>query len=71
VKIEYDPDINASIRPDIAAMIKENVTEPCECGCDEIYVSLQSENMIDVKCYDCGKSFFELEIEIEEETTES
>jgi len=71
VKIEYDPDINTAIRPDIAAMIKENVTEQCGCGCDEIYVSLQSESMIDIKCYDCGKSYFELEMEIEEETMEN
>ncbi len=70
MKIEYDSDIPASLRPQIAQVIKESEISSCECGCDEIYVSLQSESMIDVKCYDCGNSFFELEMEVDEETVE-
>ncbi len=70
MKIEYDPDIPAAIRPSLAQVIKESIEAPCSCGCDEIYVSLQDENMIDVKCYDCGTSYFELELEIDEETLE-
>ncbi len=70
MKIEYDPDIPAAIRPQVARIIKESVEGPCSCGCDEIYVSLQDQNIIDVKCYDCGTSFFELEVEIDEETLE-
>lgn len=67
MKIEYDSDIPASIHPSIEEVIKESVKSACQCGCDEIYVSLQQENRIDVKCYDCGTSFFELEMEIGEE----
>jgi len=71
VKIEYDPDIPPNVRPSIKEIIKESVVAPCaSCGCDEIYVSLSSEKTIDVKCYDCGTSFFELEVEIDEETHE-
>ncbi len=70
MKIEYDPDIPASLRPAIKDVIRDSKVKPCEeCGCEEIYVSLQSDNMLDVKCYDCGVSFFELEMEIENETT--
>ena len=71
MKIEYDPDIPSSLRPSIKDVIQESGLERCQCGCEEIYVSLQSENMIDVKCYDCGASYFELEVEIEEETVEN
>ncbi|MDA8162420.1 MAG: hypothetical protein M0022_05880 [Desulfobacteraceae bacterium] len=65
MKIEYDPDIPMAARPSIKEIIKESISAPCSCGCDEIYVSLSSANTIDVKCYDCGTSFFELEIEEE------
>ncbi len=70
MKITFDPDISADIRPSIEEVIKESITAPCSCGSDEIYVSLQANNNIDVKCFDCGTSFFELEIEVEEEVTE-
>jgi len=70
VKIVYDPDISATLYSSIKEVIKESIEAPCSCGCDEIYVSLQEENKIDVKCYDCGTSFFELEVEIDEETTD-
>ena len=67
VKIIYDPDIPATLRSSIKDVIKESIDAPCSCGCDEIYVSLQERNRIDVKCYDCGTSFFELEVEVNEE----
>ncbi len=70
MKITFDPDISADIRPSIEEVIKESITAPCPCGSDEIYVSLQGNNNIDVKCFDCGTSFFELEIEVEEKVTE-
>lgn len=71
MKIEYDPDIPVSIRPNIKEVIKESVVAPCAvCGCDEIYVSLGLKGHLDVKCYDCGNSFFELELEVDEETHE-
>ncbi|PXF57771.1 MAG: hypothetical protein C4B58_08750 [Deltaproteobacteria bacterium] len=70
MKIVYDPDISTTLYSSIKEVIKESIQAPCSCGCDEIYVSLQEENKIDVKCYDCGTSFFELEVEIDEETTD-
>ena len=70
LKIIYDEDIPRDVRPSIEEVIKESITAPCECGCAEIYVSLQAPGSIDVKCYDCGTSFFELEIEEEEELSE-
>lgn len=70
MKIDYDPDIPVTVRPSIKQLIKESNIASCPCGCDEIYVSLQSESNIDVKCYDCGSSFFELEMEVDEETVE-
>jgi hypothetical protein len=67
VKIVYDPDISSTLYSSIKEVIKESIIAPCSCGCDEIYVSLQDESRIDVKCYDCGTSFFELEVEVNEE----
>jgi len=67
VKIFFDPDIPAEIQEDIKKIIEEQIEGPCPaCGCDEIYVS-RMDNTLDVKCYDCGESFFELEIEAEGE----
>jgi len=71
VKITFDPDLPVSYRPSIQEVIDESNIEACECGSTEVYVSLIDENTIDVKCYDCGNSFFELEIEIEEEEIQS
>jgi len=67
VNIVYDSDLSDELKPSVEEVIKESITEPCSCGCDEIYVSIQDGNKIDVKCYDCGTSYFELEVEIEEE----
>ncbi len=66
MKIIFDPDIPAEIQPQIEEVIRDSIQDKCECGCDEIYVSLTREDMLDVKCYDCGTSFFELEIGIED-----
>ncbi len=67
LKITYDPDLPMSYRPLVKQEIKDSDITECECGSDEIYVSLVDSKTIDVKCYDCGNSFFELEVEIEEE----
>ncbi len=67
MKITFDPDIPADIQPQIEELIKDSVEGKCECGSDEIYVSIIDNKLIDVKCYDCGNSFFEAEIDIEEE----
>lgn len=66
MKIFFDPDIPADIQEEIQKVVVEQIDSPCsQCGCDEIYISLLG-NTLDVKCYDCGESFFELEVEIEE-----
>ena len=71
MKIFFDPDIPADIHEEIKKVIEEQVEGPCTaCGCDEIYVSLLG-NTLDVKCYDCGESFFEMELEIEEPEEQS
>ncbi len=68
MKIFFDPDIPAEVHDQIKEIIKQQITDGrCKsCGCKEIYVSL-IDNTLDVKCYDCGESFFEMEIEAEEE----
>ncbi|NPA49378.1 MAG: hypothetical protein GXO20_05300 [Thermodesulfobacteria bacterium] len=67
MKIFFDPDIPAEFQEDIKKIVEEQVQGPCpSCGCDEIYVSLMG-NTLDVKCYDCGESFFELELEVEDQ----
>ena len=67
MKITFDPDIPADIQPQIEELIKDSVEGKCSCGSNEIYVSIIDNKLIDVKCYDCGSSFFEAEIDIEEE----
>ncbi len=66
MKIFFDPDIPKEYHDQIEQIIKEQIKKPCACGCNEIYVSFFN-NILDVKCYDCGESFFEMEIEFEEE----
>ncbi len=66
MKITFDPDIPIDIQPQIEQLVKDAVQEKCGCGSDEIYVSIIENQIIDVKCYDCGTSFFEAEINIEE-----
>ena len=67
MKTVYDADIPAALQPSIQQVVDDSIDAPCLCGCDEIYVSLQEEDRIDVKCYDCGTSFFELEIEVDQD----
>jgi phage FluMu protein Com len=66
MKIEYDPDIPTKARPTIKGVIKEANIRTCRCGCDELYVSLSGKGRLDIKCYDCGTSFLEIEFEEEE-----
>jgi len=69
VKIEYDKDIPNALRHSIKQEIKQSGIKECDCGCDEIYVTLIETDRIDVKCYDCGKSYFELAIEKDDSDT--
>jgi len=66
VKITFDPDIPVDIQPQLEQLVRDSVHEKCSCGSDEIYVSIIDNKIIDIKCYDCGHSFFEVEIDIEE-----
>ncbi len=66
MKIIFDPDIPEELKEDIKALVEEEVQEEAcpECGCKEIYVALM-EGVLDAKCYDCGHSFAEIEMEEE------
>ncbi len=66
MKITFDPDIPVDIQPQLEQLVRDSVHEKCSCGSDEIYVSIIDNKIIDIKCYDCGHSFFEVEIDIEE-----
>jgi len=66
VKITFDKDISKELRPQLEEVIVDAIDGKCSCGSDEIYVAITAGNNIDVKCYDCGESYFELELEIEE-----
>ncbi|OAQ21038.1 hypothetical protein [Thermosulfurimonas dismutans] len=66
MKIIFDPEIPEDLREDIkAAVEEEGLEEKCpECGAKEIYVALLGK-VLDVKCYDCGYSYAEIEMEEE------
>ncbi len=66
MKIIFDPDIAEDLREDIKALVEEEeLEEKCpECGAKEIYVALLGK-VLDVKCYECGHSFAEIEMEEE------
>jgi len=71
VKVIFDPDIPEDIKEDILEAIKEeNIGDICKiCGCDTLYVAML-EGMLDVKCYDCGHSYLEIELSEEGEEEE-
>ncbi len=66
MKVIFDPDIPEDLKEDILNSIKEeNIGEICKyCGADTLYVAHLGK-ILDVKCYECGHSY--LEIEMEEE----
>ncbi len=66
MKIVFDPEIPEDLREEIKKLIEEeNVEVECpECKSKEKYVALL-EKVLDVKCYDCGHSFIEIEMEEE------
>ncbi len=68
MKVIFDPDIPEEIKEDILEAIKEeNIGEVCKvCGADTLYVAFL-EGVLDIKCYECGYSYLEIEIEEEEE----
>ncbi len=67
MKVIFDPDIPEDLREDILEAInEEDIGNACKiCGCDTLYVALL-ENILDVKCYECGHSYLEIEIAEEE-----
>ncbi|RKX60068.1 MAG: hypothetical protein DRP29_03420 [Thermodesulfobacteriota bacterium] len=70
MKVIFDSDIPEEFKEQILEAINnENIGEVCkECGSDTLYVAyLEEENILDVKCYNCGYSYLELELEEEEE----
>ena len=66
MKIVFDPEVPEELREEIRNVVEGGEIEaPCpECGAEEIYVALL-DKILDVKCYDCGHSFAEIELEEE------
>lgn len=64
MKVIFDPDVPDDIKEDVLNMIKEeNIGETCKiCGADTLYVAYL-KNLLDVKCYECGHSYLEIELE--------
>ncbi len=67
MKIVFDPDIAEEVREELLKTLKEqNFEEICRvCGANTVYVAL-IDNTLDVKCYECGHSFIEIELAEEE-----
>jgi DNA-directed RNA polymerase subunit RPC12/RpoP len=62
MQVIFDPDIPEDLKKDILKAIEEENIELCrECGANVIYVAM-IDNTLDVKCYECGGSFFEIEL---------
>lgn len=63
MKVIFDPDIPEDIKEDLLKTIEEEqIKEPCKvCGADTIYIAL-IDNVLDVKCYECGYSYMEIEL---------
>lgn len=68
MKVVFDPDIPEDIKEEILQTLEEEqIKAPCkECGSETIYVAL-IDNTLDVKCYECGFSYLEIELSEEEE----
>ena len=68
MKVIFDPDIPDDVKEEILEAIKEeNIGDICKvCGSDTLYVAML-EGILDVKCYDCGHSYLEIEISEEGE----
>jgi DNA-directed RNA polymerase subunit RPC12/RpoP len=61
MQVIFDPDIPEDLKEDILKAIEEEKIELCkECGSNVIYVAM-IDNTLDVKCYECGASFFDIE----------
>ncbi|RUM89772.1 MAG: hypothetical protein DSZ24_00450 [Thermodesulfatator sp.] len=67
MKIIFDPEVPENLKEDIRSLVQEaDIEEKCpECGAKEIYIALLGK-ILDVKCYECGHSFLEIEMETEE-----
>ncbi|QER41565.1 hypothetical protein F1847_01960 [Thermodesulfobacterium sp. TA1] len=63
MKVIFDPDIPEDFKEDIIKAIEEeNIADLCKvCGGDTLYVAFL-EGVLDVKCYECGHSYIEIEL---------
>jgi len=62
MQVMFDPDIPEDLKEEILKTIEDEKIELCkECGSNFIYVAM-IDNTLDVKCYECGASFFEIEL---------
>ncbi|MFN3568469.1 MAG: hypothetical protein ACK4UR_06145 [Caldimicrobium sp.] len=63
MKVIFDPDISEDLKSELFKTIEEEkIGEFCKvCGADTLYVALLDKT-IDVKCYECGFSYLEIEL---------
>ncbi|MFN3504973.1 MAG: hypothetical protein ACK4Y7_02020 [Caldimicrobium sp.] len=63
MKVIFDPDITEDLKKELLQAIEEEKIEDlCKlCGADTLYVALLDKT-IDVKCYECGFSYLEIEL---------
>lgn len=63
MKVIFDPDIPEELKEEILKNIEEeNLGEACKvCGANILYVAL-IDKILDVKCYECGTSYLEIEL---------
>ncbi|BAU23246.1 hypothetical protein THC_0860 [Caldimicrobium thiodismutans] len=63
MKVIFDPDIPEDLKEDLLKTIEEQqIGDRCKsCGADTLYVAL-IDKVLDVKCYECGESYLEIEL---------
>lgn len=63
MKVIFDPDIPEDLKEDLLKTIEEQqIGDLCKsCGADTLYVAL-IDKVLDVKCYECGLSYLEIEL---------
>lgn len=63
MKVIFDPDITEDLKKELLQAIEEEkIGDLCKvCGADTLYVALLDKT-IDVKCYECGFSYLEIEL---------
>ncbi len=63
MNVLFDPDIPEDLKEELLKAIEEEkIGEICKiCGANTLYVAI-IDKIIDVKCYECGYSYLEIEL---------